>query len=262
MSPLLFKAYHWFAHRLKSIHLHGIHSPFVFHLHQDIFKEKAKYYAFDAIESIRAKLILTDKVIEVKDLGAGSQFSRGNKRSIRSIAQQSLKRPKEAQLLFQLVQTFKPKTILELGTSLGLSTAYMAKAAPSAKITTIEGCPQTAKVAMLNLKKLNIENVKVLNGAFDDHLEPALNDLHSLDFFFIDGNHTEAATLRYFNACLPYLNENSVVVFDDIYWSKGMINAWNKIRLNNKVTISIDLFEMGILFFKRDQAKEHFTIYH
>tara|TARA_B100000508_G_C11435532_1_gene265817 strand:- start:136 stop:924 length:789 start_codon:yes stop_codon:yes gene_type:complete len=262
MSILLFKAYHWLAHRLRSIHLHGIHSPFVFYLHQTLIKEKAKYYAFDAIESIRAKLLLTDKVIEVKDLGAGSQYSKGNKRSIRSIAQQSLKRPKEAQLMYRLVQEFKPKTILELGTSLGISIAYLAKAAPSAKITSIEGCPQTSKVALLNLKKLNIENVKVINGAFDDHIEEALIDLKVLDFLFIDGNHTEKATLRYFNACLPYLSGKAIVVFDDIYWSKGMLNAWNKIRKNEKVAVSIDLFELGILIFKRDQEKEHFTIYH
>ena len=262
MPPIIFKAIYWMLHRIKSLRLHGIHSPFVFQLHQNILNDTSNFYAFEEIESIRAKLLLSDKVIEVKDLGAGSQFNKSNKRSISSIAKHASKKPKEAQLLFRLVQEYQPKTILELGTSLGISTAYMAKAASSAKIISMEGCPQTSKVAELNLKKLNIQNVSVINGPFDEHLKETLSQLKSVDFLFIDGNHTKEATLSYFNLCLPFLNEQSIIVFDDIYWSKGMLEAWKNICAHKSISVSIDLFEMGIVFFKKDQAKEHFTIYH
>lgn len=246
----------------RSIHLHGIHSPFVFYIQHEIIREKIPFYAFDDIESVRAKLLLSQQEITVKDLGAGAKNNKVKRVKIKQIARRSLKAPKDAQLLFRLAYHFKPQTILELGTSLGMTTAYLGKACPNARIISIEGAPSVAKVAAVNLKKLNVLNVKQQIGAFEDELKPAMNDLKKLDFVFFDGNHRYQSTLNYFESCLPLTDENSIFVFDDIYWSKEMHSAWKEIKKHPAVTATIDVYSMGIVFFKKDQAKEDFTVYH
>lgn len=246
----------------RCIHLHGIHSPFVFHIQHEIIGEKIPFYAFDDIESVRAKLLLSQQEITVKDFGAGAKSSENKRVKIKQIARRSLKPPKDAQLLFRLAYHFKPQTFLELGTSLGITTAYLGKACPNAKIISIEGAPSVAKVAAVNLKKLDVLNVKQQVGVFEDELKSALNELEKLDFVFFDGNHRYRATLDYFESCLPKADEDSIFVFDDIYWSKEMKKAWKAIKQHPSVSVTIDLYSMGIVFFKKDQAKEDFTVYH
>lgn len=256
------RIFSYLSYLAKSFHLHGIHSPSVFDLQQNIIKAKEAYYAFDEIEAIRAKLLLTEKLIEVEDLGAGAKLGYKKERSIKSITQSACKSPKYAQLLFRLTYHRKPNSILELGTSIGLTTAYLAKAAPQAKVISIEGSEQIAKIAQLNLEKLNVHNVKQLIGDFASELSGALTKLHKVDMVFFDGNHQKAPTLAYFEACLEYATEDSIFIFDDIYWSTEMSQAWRKIKEHDQVRQTIDLFQMGIVFFKTDQEQEHFTIYH
>lgn len=246
----------------RCIHLHGIHSPFVFHIQHKIIDEKIPFYSFDDIESVRAKLLLSQQEITVKDFGAGAKSNANKKVKIKQIASRSLKPPKDAQLLFRLAYHFKPQTILELGTSLGITTAYLGKACPNAKIISIEGAPSVAKVASVNLKKLDVLNVKQEIGAFVDKLKPVMNEFEKLDFVFFDGNHRYQATLDYFEACLPKADEDSIFVFDDIYWSSEMQKAWERIKQHPSVSITVDVYTMGIVFFKKDQAKEDFTVYH
>lgn len=256
------RAFSYLSYLLRSFHLHGIHSPSVFDLQQNIIKAKEAYYAFDEIEAIRAKLLLTEKLIEVKDLGAGAKLSYKKQRSIKSITQSACKSPKYAQLLFRLTYYYKPNSILELGTSVGLTTAYLAKAAPQAKVISIEGAEQIAKIAQLNLEKLKVHNVKQLIGDFSKELSGALSELKNVDLVFFDGNHQKAPTLSYFEACLKCAHENSIFIFDDIYWSNEMTEAWREIKEHEQVKQTIDLFQLGIVFFKTDQEQEHFTIYH
>lgn len=262
MKNKIWQIYQYACYLVRSFHLHGIHSPFVFDLEKTLFREKSRFYAFDEIESLRAKLLLTEKVIEVKDLGAGSQKSNATKRSIHTIAKSALKSPSEAQLLFRLAYYFKPNTIIELGTSLGISTCYLAKAIPKGKVVTIEGAPKVAKVAAINFKKLQLNNIHPVVGNFDDVLEDQLKKVKRIDFFYIDGNHRKEATLNYFEKALQYSHEKTIVVLDDIYWSKEMTAAWKEIKKNPLVTITIDLFDFGLVFLKKDQAKQNFTVYH
>jgi len=261
MDKLLYRIYAFAKYLWKSFHLHGIHSPFVYQLNQEVFKETTPYYCFDEIESIRAKLILTKKKIKVKDLGASKTSGRVDHRKISKIARTSLKPAPQAQLLFRLVYRFKPKTILELGTSLGLTTAYLAKANPKATVTTIEGSEQLAKIAKVNHQKLSISNITQITDSIEKALDSYLSSISVLDFVFFDGNHLRAASLSYFEKCLERASSESIFVFDDIYWSKEMELAWKEIREHPKVKVSIDLFHMGIVFFKADQAKENFTVY-
>ncbi|MBL4707840.1 MAG: class I SAM-dependent methyltransferase [Flavobacteriales bacterium] len=262
MKHKLWQAIQFGKYLLRSFHLHGIHSPFVYELNETIFKEKVKFYAFEEVESIRAKLLLTTKKLTIHDLGAGSQTNNSNKRAIGDIAKSALKSPKKAQVLFRLAYHFKPTNILELGTSLGISTAYLAKACPKANIITIEGAPEVANVAAINFEKLKLNNISQVVGNFDSILESELKQLKKVDFVFFDGNHKKAPTLSYFHTCLKYAEKDSIFIFDDIYWSKEMTEAWEEIKSHPEVSVTIDCFEMGLVFFKKGQVKEHFTVYH
>lgn len=259
---LLNRIIQYIKYIFRSIHLHGIHSPFVFYIQHEIINENIPFYAFDDIESVRAKLLLSQQEISVKDLGALGEKQKERKLKINEIARRSLKPAKDAQLLFRLAYYHKAENILELGTSLGITTSYLAKACPNAKIITIEGAPAVAKVAAVNLKKLDVLNVKQLVGDFKTELKPALEEFNQLDFVFFDGNHRYQVTINYFESCLPLAHENSIFVFDDIYWSTEMQKAWKKIKSHPSVTVTIDVYSMGIVFFKKDQAKEDFTVYH
>ena len=244
---------YWFSAKTA----HGIHSPFVFALYNDVINQKGSYYSFDKIEQMRKRLLLSKKEIDVTDLGAG----KSGKRTIAEIAERSAKNKKYCELLFRLVYHFKPNTILELGTSLGISTSYLASANPNAKIITIEGCPNTANEAKKNFESLGLKNIESSVGNFDDRLSSVIGHQSSvLDFVFFDGNHKKVPTLKYFRQCLDSANNNSVFIFDDIHWSHEMEEAWEEIKKNPQVTVTIDLFFLGLVFFRKEQAKENFNI--
>ena len=247
-------------YRLKSGNEHSIHSPFVFELYNDVITDENPFYIYNDIESIRAKLLLTDMEVSIEDHGAGSTVNPSNKRKIKDIAKHTLKSPKYGQLLFRLVNRFKPKTILELGTSLGLSTMYMAAVAKNVNVVTVEGCKNTAKVAQVNFDKIGFRNITLNNDTFDSFLPDYLKEVDTLDFVFFDGNHTKEATLNYFNLCVTKANQETVFVFDDIHWSDGMTEAWEIIQQNEKVTTTIDLHFVGIVFFNPDLSKEDFLL--
>lgn len=244
----------------KARNQHGIHSPFVYELYNNVIKDQTPFYVFSDIESIRAKLLLSNIEIEINDFGAGSTFNKSNKRRISDIAKNSLKVPKYAQLLFRLVRRFKPTNVLELGTSLGISTMYLATPNSKINVTTVEGCPNISKVAQINFDKLGLKNINLINQPFETFLPNYLKTISSLDFVFFDGNHTKEATLNYFNWCVEKTNQQTIFVFDDIYWSKGMNEAWEEIKKHSKITTTIDLFAVGIVFFNSDLSKENFVL--
>lgn len=244
----------------KARNQHGIHSPYVYELYNNVIKDQTPFYIFKDIESIRAKLLLSNIEIEINDFGAGSSVNKSNKRRINDIAKNSLKAPKYAQLLFRLVNRFKPTDVLELGTSLGVSTLYLAGANSKTQVTTVEGCPNILRVAKINFDKLGLKNINLINQPFEIFLPDYLKTVSSLDFVFFDGNHTKDATLNYFNWCVEKTNQQTVFVFDDIYWSKGMNEAWDEIKQHQKITTTIDLFAVGIVFFNSDLSKENFML--
>lgn len=239
---------------------HGIHPPFVYNLLTRVIEDDRLYYAYDEVEALRKKLLKSDEVIAITDFGAGSKVFKSNLRPVKAIAKHSLKSKKYGQLLFRLVNHFKPQTILELGTSLGVSTIYMAKPNSDAKLFTIEGCPQTAGVAKANFEKLKVDNIEIREGNIDDQLPKLLQEAEQLDFVFFDGNHRKEPTLNYFHQCLEKATNNSVFVFDDIHWSKGMDEAWKEIIAHPKVRVSIDLFHVGLVFFRKESTKQSVII--
>jgi predicted O-methyltransferase YrrM len=239
---------------------HDIHSPFVFQLLTQAIRKKSSSVDLKEIEKLRSGLLKDKRFISIEDFGAGSSKYNGNMRQIAEIARNQAKSQKYAQLLYRLVNYFQPENILELGTSLGVSTTYMAKAAPKAKITTIEGSGNTAALAAENFKSLKTENIKIIQGNFDVQLPLLLEKTNSLDFVFFDGNHRKLPTLSYFESCLQYKNNNSVFVFDDIHWSAEMEEAWEIIKQSPEVSVTVDLFFIGLVFFRKESSKEHFVI--
>lgn len=251
---------HYLYHQFSAKSLDGIHSPFVFDLASKIIKSDEQYYAFNQIEYQRKKLLLSKKEIEVEDFGAGSKIFKSNKRKVADIAKTSLKPPKQAQLLFKLVNYFKFKNILELGTCLGLSSAYLAKSSKKIDVTTIEGASEISKIASKTFDNLNLKNIRLITGQFDTVIPNLLESNPKYDCIFIDGNHQKQATLKYFQQLLPHIHNDSLMVFDDIYWSKGMTEAWSEIKAHKNATVTIDLFYFGLVFFRKEQPKEHFKI--
>lgn len=240
---------------------HGIHSPFVFDLVIKVLNDKNQYEEYERIESVRKELLENETVLTIEDFGAGSATGLTKQRSIQQIAGSSLKKPKYAKLLYRLVKYFQPQQVLELGTSLGITTAYLAAAKKDAQVLTMEGSTAITSVAEKNFQQLQLNNINIVTGNFDDTLKPALSQLPAVNFAFIDGNHRKEPTLHYFQQLLEKSTDSTVIVFDDIHWSREMEEAWETIKQHPSVTLTIDLFFIGLVFFRKEQLeKEHFVI--
>ncbi len=251
----------------KAGNAHGLHSPFVFRLFTEVIAADKWYYDFDTLEDLRATLLNNTEKIAITDFGAGSKYNTGKVRMVSDIAQYSISPANVSQLLFKLVDFLRPKTILELGTSLGVNTLYLTlPLTKEAKIYTFEGCTNLATIAQTNFAAFRraTPQIEVIQGNIDQTLPSFLQKFETnkqkLDFIFFDANHQYAPTLRYFEQCLAHCHEESILVFDDIYWSADMTKAWKTICQHPKVLLSIDLFQVGLVFFREKQPKQHFTL--
>ncbi len=252
------KDYLW--HRFKAKSRHGIHSPFVYRLVDKVIYDFEAKKVYPGVEGHREQLFNDNRIITITDLGAGSHVNNNRRKKISDIAHNALKPPKLAQLLYRLAADLQPDNIIELGACLGITTLYLQKAAPNAKVYTFEGCPETAGVAKETFKRAGINGVDLITGNFDDTLPGVIKNLKHVDFVFIDGNHQKEATLKYFEWCLPKVHEDTLLIFDDIYWSEGMKEAWSEIKAHPKVTVTVDLFWIGLVFFKSGRVKEDFLV--
>ena len=243
---------------LKSTNQHGVHSPFVYNIVTECFYDKKNYPAYRTLGDYRKSLLKNHTQVNVTDLGAGSHVMKQKERRISSLAINAGTTNKRAQLLYRLSSYFKPKNVLELGTSLGIATSAISLGNPEVHITTIEGCPNISKLALEQFSKLNLKNIHVINGNFKEEIKKL--DSNTYDLIFFDGNHQKEATLHYFESLLANTHNDSVFIFDDIYWSKGMTEAWETIKKHPKVSVTIDTFNWGFVFFRQEQVKEHFYI--
>ncbi len=250
---------------------HGVHSPFVYDFIKAVLNDTRHYHEYDAIENLRRRLKQDIAVLEVEDMGAGSVWDAGTgtrseatrQRRVADIAAQAAKPRKWGQLLFRIARYYQPHTILELGTSLGLSTAYLAKGAPVAEVWTIEGAGSVAAVAGKNFESLGLNHIHSLVGGFDELLTaPVLSgEIGPIDMAFIDGNHRYEPTLRYFDILASRVSGSSVLVFDDIHWSEEMEEAWVSIQRDERVLLTIDLFFVGLIFIREEfKVKQDFVV--
>jgi len=242
----------------KSTNKYGVHSPFVYDLITKCFYDKTNYSAYKQLKDYKKYLLNNHNKIVVTDLGAGSKITNRNTRVVSQIAKNVGTTVKRAKLFFRLNKYFKFNTVLELGTSLGIATHAISLANPKAKITTIEGCPNISEFTKDSFKQFKLENIQVLTGNFSNKIETLKHNTYDLIFF--DGNHQKEATINYFETLLETAHNDSVFIFDDIYWSKEMTEAWETIIKHPKVTVSIDTFFWGFVFFRSEQKKEHFII--
>lgn len=260
MNIYLVKSYLSYLLKSKYKKGYGLHSPFVFDLVRDLIGDSHRYYIFESIKAYRKQLMNSKQVIAMTDYGAGSTEFNKKERRVSELVLKSSIHPRYGELLFRLANHFKPNCILELGTSIGISTSYLSRHNSSSKVYTVEGCENTAAFASKTFKSLKCRNVNQIVGQFKDVLPELVASLDQLDMVFIDGHHERQATIDYFNICLSKAGNDSLFIFDDIHWSKGMYEAWKIICDHPKVTVSLDLFQIGIIFFRKECQKQHFVV--
>ena len=243
---------------------HAVHSPFVFSLLTKCFYDKKSKPEYAVLRKYRNSLLANKNTIEVTDFGAGSKVFKSNTRIISQIAKTAGISRKRAELLFRITHYFQPDSVLEIGTSLGLATAALSLGSQSvgikAKITTLEGCPNTMAIAKSELQLFNFDNVNPIVTEFSSFLGDIQLQTLNFKLIYFDGNHSKKATLDYFDLLLPTITNETVWIIDDIHWSPEMKNAWEIIKTHPKVTVTIDTFQWGLVFFRREQPKQHFII--
>lgn len=252
---------------------HALHSPFLFSLYtRAIRTDNRREPVLTPLRALQRTLRQNRETIAITDFGAGprqagprqagTSVNASRQRTIGDIARHSTKPARFGRLLFRLIRHFRAGTIVDLGTSLGLTTAYLAEAAHphEGRVLTFEGCPQTAAVARRNLEQLGLGNVTVVIGNLDETLAPQVVAHGPIDFAFFDANHRYEPTIRYFETCLANRHNDTVFVFDDIHWSAEMERAWAYIEKHPAVSVTVDLFWIGLVFFRREQPKQHFTL--
>ena len=243
----------------RSKNQHGVHSPFVYSLVTQCFYDKGSYNSYKKLEQYRNSLLKDRRIIQVKDFGAGSRVFSSEERRVSAIAKNAGISSRRARLLNRMTQYLEVDHALELGTSLGMGTAAMA-IGNEVQIITVEGCPNTTKIAQEKFEEFGLSNIDLRIGEFDKELESIISEKQYFDLFYIDGHHEKEATLRYFGKLLPLTHNDSVMIFDDIHWSQGMEEAWEQIKSHPSVKVSIDTFFWGLIFFRKEQEKEHFVI--
>ena len=281
----LYRVSSWLKHQLTARNTggHGVHSPYLFEWVRMVMSDKNTYYVWDEIEEIRQEMLKDTRELEFVDYGSGKlKGENGERRRVCDIAKGSLARRKDAQLLARLVgwlgrplltsplrggigdeasEDRKGLTIVELGTSLGVTTAYLAAMDSRNKVVTYEGCPAVAEVARANWEKLGLSNIACVVGEITvDSLQFAVDRLSGIDVAFIDANHTCEATLTYFNALASRVHEKSVVVVDDIHYNEDMEKAWKAICADERVTTTMDLYRMGLVFFDKHYWRKHYKM--
>lgn len=260
MNFFLFSQYVKYLLKAQNRKGHGIHSPFIYQLIREVLMNKHQPHIFESIEGFRAVWKFDKTKIEINDFGAGSKKIKTKYRKISDIATTSLTNKKHSQLLYKIASFYQPKTILELGTSLGITTSYLSSACPQAEVHTIEACNSIATCAKETVNRLNKKNITIHTGTFSKTLPQLLPHLKIVDLVYIDGNHTKEATLFHLESILAYTNKDSIIIFDDIYWSKDMSAAWQAIKAHPSISLTVDVFQFGICFRKEGVAKQNFTV--
>lgn len=234
----IFLLYNYCVFRLKSGNEHSVHSPFVFDLLTKVIYDRVDYYSFEKIENLRRTLLKSKK----------------------TIVKNNMKLFEYGQLLFRLVNYFQPTQIIELGTSVGINSAYMASVSSKNHVIAIESNSEIAEISKNNFEKLELKNIEQIVGDIDSVLPTILAKCEFLEFVCFTGNASKNDTLNRFNKCLEKINGTSIFIFDNMYCSSEMKEAWNEIKNHDRVRVTVDLFFMGIIFFREEQVKQHFVI--
>jgi predicted O-methyltransferase YrrM len=239
---------------------HGIHSPFVYSLNTDVLNNKNGFEEYKRLKCYRRSILKNKSEIIVADSGAGSRIFLSERRAVCDILKVSASSLKTGKLLFRLAHHFKPETTVELGTSLGFGTLSLAAGSPEGKVYSLEACPGQLEIAKEQLDSCGVQNVELLEGEFRSILPGLIRNVERLDLVYFDGDHRKESLLWQFNLCMGKRHEGSVFIVGDINWSAEMEEAWNLIRKSPEVSLSIDLFDCGLLFFRKGMARQHYIM--
>ena len=235
---------------------HWVHSPFTFHTLNYVIFERTPYYSFNIIESLRQQLLHDNTTLTLQPLGTSQAKTTTIARELKN----STKSPRQAQLLQRLCASNQSHYIIELGTNLGLSTAYLASNNSNSQVYTLEGQPQLCQIAQQNFKQLHLNNIQIIEGNINNTLPTLIQQIPQIDLLFIDANHQYQATINYYKLAKSKVHKNTIIIFDDIHWSEGMQQAWNEIRQDPDIRLAIDIFHMGIVWFNTDIPKQHYIV--
>ena len=256
----IYQAQAYFKYWLLAVDEHALQPPFVYQLYTQTIKPDKPKAVFRQIERQREQLLHSPESVTVTDLGAGSSMSSSRKRPLSQLARHSLSSARFSRLFYRLIRRQQAKNILELGTSLGINTLYLSTAAPLGKVYTLEGCPQTAGIARKLFTEWPQKNIFLRQGNINETLPQLLDELPCIDAAYLDANHTYEASMRYFALLLPKVHANSFLVIDDIYWSRGMQQAWQEMQQHPQVSLSLDLYDAGLLFFRPGMQKADYVL--
>ncbi|MES2690681.1 MAG: class I SAM-dependent methyltransferase [Bacteroidota bacterium] len=253
---------HFIKHYWSATRIDVLHSPFIFNLYNTCIARQPKPEELKPVEDLREQAFHDHTLLTQHDLGAGGRKNNARKKPVSFFAKVHAKPKRIAHIIYRMVKKYGYENCMELGTSLGFTSMCIAKALPkNGHLKTIEGAPELAAVAQKHFNALSLQNkIELLTGNFDEVLPEMIKKHGTIDFAFIDGNHTYESTMDYFKQLLFKVNNNSVLIFDDIYWSKGMTRAWEEIKQHPEVSVTVDLFFIGLVYFRTEQVKEHFVL--
>ena len=237
---------------------HSIHSPFFFDFYVNVIKPSRKSEGYGELESVRTSLLENETPLSIDDLGAGSQSHNGQT-TIAAVAKASLSETRLSSLYEHIINYNESRYIVELGTSMGINTLYLANN-NSRKVFTFEGSKSLIDIALTHFELFEKQNIKLIEGNIDKTLPQFLQGTEKINFVLMDANHRYEPTIRYFNQLVRRLTEKSIVVIDDIHWSPEMEKAWGELHKHELVYGSIDLYRCGILFFEPALNKQHFIL--
>jgi predicted O-methyltransferase YrrM len=210
---------------------YGVHSPFVFDFLTNVVKGKSDGHVILKVERLRQEMLADRRILRITDLGVGSSGRTGQERSIHDIASTAPLPARQASLLSRIAASLRGGNsgiILELGTSLGISTLALSLAAPERRVVTIEGCPELAGIARQNLLRHGALNAEVINMEFGAALDQLKREGRNVSLAFIDGNHRGEALGEYARS-IRAAGEEMIIVADDIHLNRGMYSAWSSL---------------------------------
>lgn len=237
---------------------HSLQSPFVFDIYREaLFPSRRKKIIDASIEKLRKKLLFETRSIGANTKGSGSSISKNNAMKLNKIARSGISSRRQSEILVNLAETLGCKTVLELGTSLGLNAMYLAKSKEISQVVTVEGNDRLALEANKHFEEAQIANIKVVASDIDDFWDM---NTRKFDMVYIDANHTFEATVRYFEKSLSILSGQGVIVIDDINWSPDMSKAWTFIVSNFENNITIENSKIGIVFVHKLPKTAHYIL--
>ncbi len=239
---------------------HGIHSPFVFQFSREVLNSRVKYPEYRDIDLYRRSLYGKNQFIRVSGHGAGSNVFKSANRRVRDIARRSSTGPAACRLLFRLARYFRAPVIVELGTSLGMAAFCLSRGGQEGKVYSVEACPEQLEVAGNELARFDVDNVDLILGEFGKKLPGLMKKLERVDLVYLDGDHREESVLWQFNQCAGKAGHRSIFIIGDIHWSPGMERAWGRICRDPRISCTIDLFFVGLVFFREGMAKQHYVL--